>query len=209
MNRSWFITFEGIEGSGKSTQIELFRDYLELKGYSVLVTREPGGTKIGDQIRKILLNPDNKGLDPVAEAFLYASSRVQLVKEVIAPALEDGHIVLCDRYVDSSYAYQGFGRALSLDEIMSINKYSLDLALPDLTFLLYLPTEDGLRRATALGADRIERENIKFHKRVQEGYLELAKKFPKRIKIVEADHDIEQINKRLVEIFKEELILHG
>ncbi len=209
MKKNWFITFEGIEGSGKSTQIELFRDFLEKKGYSTIVTREPGGTLIGDQIRNILLNPDNKKMEPITEAYLYAASRIQLIREIILPALEEGQFVLCDRYVDSSYAYQGYGRELSLDEIMSINKYAIEKALPDLTFLLYLPTEDGLRRATALEADRIEREAIEFHQQVQNGFLELAEKFPERIKIVEADGEIMQIHQKIVELFQEELVIHG
>lgn len=209
MKKNWFITFEGIEGSGKSTQIELFRDFLEKKGYSTIVTREPGGTLIGDQIRNILLNPDNRKMEPITEAYLYAASRIQLIREIILPALEEGQFVLCDRYVDSSYAYQGYGRELSLDEIMSINKYAIEKALPDLTFLLYLPTEDGLRRATALEADRIEREAIEFHQKVQNGFLELAEKFPERIKIVEADGEIMQIHQKIVELFQEELVIHG
>jgi len=193
-----FITLEGVEGSGKSTQMKFLADYLRGRGYRVLITREPGGTQIGDKIRDILLNPEFKEMDYRTEVLLYAAGRAQHVSQVIKPALKLKKIVICDRYIDSSLVYQGFGRGLTLEDILNINKWATQDLEPDLTILLYIPVEEGLRRATEVYADRIEREGIEFHRKVHEGYRELARKFPKRYYVVEALGDPKEIHREIV-----------
>lgn len=195
-----FITFEGVEGSGKSTQIDLLKEFLSSKGYDVMTTREPGGTPIGDKIRKILLNPDFKEMDYRTEALLYAASRAQHVAEVITRALPKGRIVISDRYTDSSLAYQSFGRGLDQKRLESINKWATGDLDPDLTILLDIPADKGLKRTSRSLADRIEQENLEFHDRVSKGFLKVAKKFPKRIKIVDASRDVEEIHQEVVKI---------
>jgi dTMP kinase len=174
LSRGFFITFEGLEGAGKSTQIKLLQKHLISRGFSTVVTREPGGTYIGDEIRDILLDIDNKDIDYKVEAFLYAASRAQLISKIIKPALEDGKIVLSDRYIDSSLAYQGYGRGLPIDLILEFNEWGTDALQSDLTFLLRLPAEVGLARNVTGQADRIESESLPFHKRVEKGYDEMA-----------------------------------
>lgn len=191
--RGFFVTFEGIEGSGKSTQITLLAATLREQGRRVTLTREPGGTAIGDQIRRILLEPENQGLDPTAELLLYAASRAQHLKEVIRPALARGEIVLCDRFSDATLAYQGYGRGLDIDMIRGLDRLVTGGFLPDLTILLDVDSETGLRRArtrnatTGLHAEaRFENEALAFHQRVRDGYALLAKREPDRFRVVEA-----------------------
>lgn len=181
-----FITFEGIEGSGKSTQQRLLAEYLTGRGVDVVVTREPGGTVVSDCIREILLDPQNGRLDAWSEALLYAASRAQLVAEVIEPALAEGKTVLCDRYVDSSVAYQVYGRGLPHEDVLAVNRPATRGIEPSLTILLMMPTEEGLARATRRAADRIEREAIEFHHRVAEGYRRLTEENPRRIRVFDA-----------------------
>jgi dTMP kinase len=195
-----FITFEGVEGSGKSTQIELLKEFLSDKGYDVVATREPGGTRIGDKIRKILLNPDFQEMDCRAEALLYAASRAQHVAEIIAEAVEGGKIVISDRYTDSSLAYQSFGRGLEQKRLEVINEWATGGLEPDLTILLDIPADKGLRRTSRSLADRIEQENLEFHDRVSKGFLRVAKKFPRRIRVVNASRDVEEIHQEVVKI---------
>lgn len=195
-----FITFEGVEGSGKSTQIDLLAEFLSEKGYEVVSTREPGGTAIGDKIRKIVLNPDFTEMDFKAEALLYAANRAQHVAEVIAPALAQGKIIISDRYTDSSLAYQSFGRDLDQKKVENISEWATGGLEPDLTILLDIPADKGLKRTSRSLADRIEQENIDFHDRVSKGFLKLAKKFPKRFKVIDATKDVDQIHQEVVKL---------
>ena len=189
---SLFITFEGVEGSGKTTQIRLLKKYLTQKGIPCKVTREPGGCPIGEKIRKILLNPDHREMVPLSELFLYEASRAQHVKEVIEPLLQKGVMVLCDRFSDASIAYQGFGRKLDLGLVKRLNRLSSQGIKPDVTFLLDCPSDLGLKRAIQRNQaqrkereERFEREKIQFHHRVRRGYLSLAKKESHRVKVID------------------------
>lgn len=192
MNQGYFITFEGGDGSGKSTQIGRLKSYLENKGYAVILTREPGGTDIGEKIREIILDPNNKEMSDVTEAMLYAASRAQHVAEVIKPAIEAGKIVICDRFIDSSIAYQGYGRGLG-DSVSIINSYAVDKYMPHKTFLLKLKPQAGSRRIEGREKDRIELEAQTFHQTVFEGYEALEKEFPERIVGIDASRTIEEI----------------
>jgi dTMP kinase len=194
MKKNLFITFEGIEGSGKSNQTRLLAQYLTEQGFEVVVTREPGGTEISDMIREILLQPANTRMTASTEALLYAASRAQHVLEVIKPALEQGKTVLSDRYIDSSVAYQVFGRGLPLEMVSEINIWASQGLKPDLTFLLEVPVEEGLKRATKRTADRIEQEEIDFHHRVAEGYRWLAQKEKERIYSIDGLKTKEEIH---------------
>lgn len=182
MRKGKFITFEGPEGSGKTTQINLLKTYLRNEGFSVLITREPGGEKIAERIRKILLSPGD--LEPLAELFLYASSRIQHVEKVIRPALQKGMIVVSDRFCDATLAYQGYGRGISERLIREINRLSTSGVKPDLTILLDIEPAVGLKRARH---NKMERESLAFHRRVRRGYLKLADEEPNRIKIIKVE----------------------
>ena len=196
-----FISFEGPDGSGKSTQIALLKEYLENKGYDCLVTREPGGTKISEQVREILLDPANKAMGYMTEALLYASARAQLMHEVILPALEAGRAVICDRFVDSSAVYQGIARGLGVDEIYKLNAYATEGVLPQLTIHLDLPASVGIaRKKDQKDLDRMEQEASSFHEKVAQGYRDLAKLAPDRIKTVDATKDIAAIHAGVVEL---------
>lgn len=199
-----FISFEGIEGSGKTTQIQFLANRLESLGYDVLTTREPGGCPIADQIRHILLHPDNDRLVPGAELLLYAAARAQHVAEVITPALEQGKIVLCDRYCDATLAYQGYARGLDLNLVQQLNDLAAGTCLPHLTLLLDMHPDQGLHRAQSRNAvaagpaeGRFEQESLIFHSKVREGYLSLAQQEPQRIKIVDAEGTHEQVAMRI------------
>lgn len=190
-----FITFEGIEGSGKSTQIIRLAAHLTQRGYPVIITREPGGTPFGEEIRKVLLSVGTHVLSPQTELFLYLASRTQHLREVILPSLRTGKIVLCDRFSDATMAYQGFGRQLSRPVLKKIITYAADGLLPDLTILLDLEAQEGLSRVQGRGwTNRIDRENLKFHERVREGYLRLARSEPNRIRTVDASNDMESVD---------------
>lgn len=195
MKRGFFIVFEGGEGAGKSVQSQLLTDKLRKNGREVVVTREPGGTRIGEQIRAITHNPENVDLDPVAEAYLMAASRAQHVRETIAPALEAGKVVISDRFVDSNIAYQGFGRELGEDAITTLNKLAVNSAVPDLVILLNVPPDVGHARLDAQGKkkDRLDMQQDDFYNRVHNGYLTLAKKFPNRYVVIDATVSIEEV----------------
>lgn len=208
--RGIFITFEGIEGSGKTTQISLLADYLVARGRSVRLTREPGGTLIGDQVRKILLDPANAALDPRAELLLYAAGRAQHLAELIGPALEGGAIVLCDRFSDATYAYQGHGRGLNLELIGDLDRLVTGGMRPDLTILLDIEASEGLTRARGrnsrhgLGAEaRFENEQLPFHERVRRGYLELARLESGRFRVVDASPQPEAVHREVRRIVDE------
>jgi dTMP kinase len=185
VERGTFITFEGIEGSGKSTQAALLKAFLEERGHEVLVTREPGGSPIGEQIRRVLLDPANHSMVPLAELLLYEASRCQHVEVVIRPALEAGKTVICDRFFDASTAYQGYARGLGIALVGELNLVATGGRKPDLTIVLDLPVDIGLRRL-GRNLDRIEREAVEFHERVRQGYLRIAEEEPGRVKVVNA-----------------------
>ncbi len=201
-----FITFEGLDGCGKSTQMELLAADLRERGYVVLVTREPGGTVLGEAIRDILLDPRYRGMSPRAEALLYAAARAHLVKQVIRPALEDGQVVLCDRYLDSSLAYQGYGRGLGTDDIITLNVWATECLFPDLT--LFLDLDDSLRSSRlAAVPDRLEAEDDEFHRRVSEGYRDLLQVHPHRIRRVDARGTEVEVYERVRTFIEAELEL--
>ncbi len=179
-----FITFEGCEGSGKSTQIRLLSERLREEGIKHIVTREPGGSGIAEQIRAIILNGRNTSMTDECEALLYAAARAQHLREKVAPALEEGALVLCDRYVDSSLAYQGYARGLSMEFIEQINCFALEEFTPDLTLFLDISPEQAFaRKHGADRSDRIESLGLPFHMKVYEGYLKLAERFPRIVKV--------------------------
>ena len=194
MSRGIFITMEGPDGSGKSTQIELLRGYLEEKGYDVIITREPGGTVISEAIREIILNKDFTEMSSMTELMLYASARAQLVSEVIGPTIDSGKAVISDRFVDSSVVYQGIARGLGVDTVYEVNSYAIQGYMPDITFLLDLSAEEGVRRKKdQKELDRMEQESLDFHRKVVEGYRTLAEKSPDRIIRIDATLPIEEI----------------
>lgn len=184
-----FITLEGPEGSGKSTQSRLLCAYLKKEGYRIVYTREPGGTIIGEKIRRILLDPKNKAMNATTEMFLYMASRSQLMEEVILPALKQGRIVVCDRFLDATICYQGYGGGLDIGRIKEIGKLATSGITPDLSIFLDIETIEGLKRS-GKNPDRIERKSIAYHRRVRKGYLELARQNPRRIKVISAAGDI-------------------
>ncbi len=192
-----FITFEGVEGSGKSTQIKRLTKHLEDAGRTVTVTRQPGGCDLGNTLRAILLSTKTKNLDSRAELFLYLADRAQHVAEIIRPALRAGHVVLCDRFADSTVAYQGYGRGLDVALLNTLNDVAVAGAWPIHTFLLDIDPEQGLRRALARNIEagatvnegRFEAEHLDFHKRVRQGYLALANAHPRRFRVVDAAKD--------------------
>jgi dTMP kinase len=207
---SLFITFEGVEGSGKTTQIRRLKRYLTQRGIPCKVTREPGGCPIGENIRKILLNPDHHGMAPLSELLLYEASRAQHVKEVIKPFLKKGGVVLCDRFSDASTAYQGYGRKVDLNWVAKLNRLSSQGIKPDVTFLLDCPSDLGLKRALrrnrALKQERegrFENETIQFHHRVRRGYLSIAKREPQRMKVIDTRQGEEKVYQRIRQIVDE------
>ena len=206
MDRGLFISLEGPDGSGKSTQAKLLMAFLSEAGYRALLTREPGGTAIGEKIRELLLDKRYSEMDSRAEALLYAAARAQLVTEVIEPALERGEIVICDRFVDSSTAYQGYGRKLG-GSIGILNEFAVAGCMPDITFLFIIDPETGKSRIRAANMDRLECERTEFHEDVYRGYRELEKLYPGRIAGIDASGGIDEIQSKVRERLKE--ILKG
>lgn len=188
MIKGFFITFEGSEGCGKSTQSKSLYDYLKRKGFSVIYLREPGGTKISEKIREILLDSKNDSMSAESEMLLYMAARAQVVAELIKPALLKGKIVICDRFLDSTLAYQGYGLGMDKCLIQQIGDFVTGGIKPDLTFLMDLPVKAGLSHRSGL-KDRIEKRSLSYHDRVREGYLSLAKEEPQRIKIIKVEID--------------------
>jgi dTMP kinase len=179
-----FITLEGCEGSGKSTQMSRLAALLREAGADVHALREPGGTAVGEQVREILLSPAHQGMDAVTEVLLYEAARAEHVAHVIRPALEAGAVVICARYADSSTAYQGYGRGLDLAMVRSLNDWATGGLVPGCTLILDVPAAEGLALATHEGADRLEREAVAFHERVREGYLTMAREEPERFVVI-------------------------
>jgi len=196
-----FITLEGPEGSGKSTQIRRLAKCLEAMGYPVITTREPGGTPIGDQIRHVLMWMENQELHPRTEILLFLAARAQLVEQVIKPALQDGKIILCDRYGDSTLAYQGYGHGLDLEQLREMLDFATDHLKPDLTILMDLDVKTGLMRKQAEDEwNRLDAYEVLFHERVREGYLNLAHAEPERWQIVDASKGIDAVQEDLFQI---------
>jgi len=192
-HKGLFITFEGPEGCGKSTQSRLLRDYLMKCGYPLIYTREPGGTKLGELIRRVLLNSGNVDITDLAELFLFEACRSQIVKEVIRPALAGKKVVICDRFSDATLSYQGYGGKLPLGIIKVLDRIATGGMKPDLTILLDINTLTGLRRAKAKGLDRMEKKDAGYHRRVRAGYLKLASREPRRIKVIKVIKGIDKI----------------
>ncbi len=210
---AFFITFEGIEGSGKTTQIRRLKKYLLRKNVPCRVTREPGGGPIGDKIRKILLDPLHGDLIPLSELLLYEAARVQHVHEVIKPLLKGRGVILCDRFSDASTAYQGYGRKIHLALVEQLNRIATQGVRPDITFLLDCPADTGLRRAIRRNRDlhqegegRFEAERIQFHRRVRRGYLAIARKEPRRVKIIDTRQGEEKVFEKICQIIDERII---
>ena len=192
-----FIVMEGPDGSGKTTQINLLKEYLEEAGYECLITREPGGTVIGEEIRQLILNPEHKEMSPVTEMLLYAASRAQLVHEVIGPALEEGKIVISDRFVDSSIVYQGIARKLGISTVSVVNAPGIGIYRPDGIFFIDLSEAEGLRRKKEQkNLDRMEQEGIEFHHMVAEGYRKVLSGRPEVMKI-DGGRSIDTIQKKI------------
>ena len=205
MNRGIFISIEGPDGSGKSTQIRNIKRFFADKNIEIVFTREPGGTAIGDRIREILLDNNCKEMDYMTEAMLYAASRAQHVAQVIKPALEAGKIVICDRFVDSSIAYQGYGRKLG-DSVAVINSYAVAGCMPDVTFLMKLDPGIGKSRLSNRNhEDRLESEKVTFHQEVYNGYLQLEKDNPERIVGIDASRGIDEIRDEIYKKLEEVL----
>ncbi|BDQ36069.1 thymidylate kinase [Pseudodesulfovibrio nedwellii] len=205
-----FITFEGIEGTGKSTQITKIKEYYESQGKEVFLTMEPGGSRVGTELRKMLLHVDNKDITPITELFLYLADRAQHIAQVIRPALEEGKVVLCDRFADSTIVYQGYGRGLDTQVLKQLNEVAVDGLWPDLTIILDIDPEIGLKRAMLRNIEdgkakeegRFEAEHISFHNRIREGYLTWAALNRDRIKIVNAAATPEDVFDRIKNVLE-------
>lgn len=197
MSKGLFITFEGTDGCGKTTQIELLKTYLETKGYKVILTREPGAKGLGTKLREILLNYDGE-VSSNCESFLFLADRAQHVDTLIKPAIERGEIVLCDRHTDSTVAYQGYGRGLDLEQIHMLNNLATSGLKPDITFLFDIDIETAQQRV-GKSKDRMESAGMEFFKRVRQGYLEIAKSEPQRVKVLDATQKVEDISQKVIE----------
>lgn len=200
MSKGMFITFEGGDGCGKTTQIKLLDKYLREKGYETILTREPGSVGLGEKIREILLNYDGE-VSSVCESFLFLADRAQNVDCVVKPALEAGKIVICDRHTDSSVAYQGYGRGLDISRINMLNNIATSGLKPDLTIVLDVDVETSQSRVGA-EKDRMESAGIEFFERVRKGYIEIAKQEPERVKVVDSTQSIEDIHKQILELIQ-------
>lgn len=203
-----FITFEGGEGSGKSTIIKLIYEQLIKDNFKVVLTREPGGTKISEDIRNVILDKANTKMDSVTEALLYAASRRQHLKELIWPSLKEGKIVICDRYLDSSLAYQGYARGIGKDLILNINKFATDDTYPDITFLFDIKPELGLARINKNNqreVNRLDLEKIDFHNKVREGFLKLSEEYKDRFIVIDASKSIDEVFNEVYSKIKEKI----
>ena len=208
-----FITLEGIEGSGKTTQAKYIAHFLQSRGHDCIMTREPGGTEIGKKIRAILLDPDSKGMDPLTELLLYNADRAQHVKELVSPCLSAGKTVICDRYYDATLVYQGFARGLEIELINGLHQLIFEGLKPNITILLDLPTQLGLSRAwrqiengTRDGTEaRFEEETLSFHENVRSGYLKLARMEPERFIIIDASRDKHKVKEAIINVLSAEI----
>ncbi|MBQ4098547.1 MAG: dTMP kinase [Clostridia bacterium] len=206
--KGYFITLEGCEGSGKSTQLKKLEEFLKDSGVDFIFTREPGGTPIAEQIRKIILDGNNTQMCDETEALLYASARVQHIKEKIIPSKKEGKIVICDRYIDSSFAYQAYARGLGMDFIKGVNVYAVENCMPDLTLFLDISPEDAFaRKGGADKDDRLEQSGIEFHKKVYLGYKTLASENTNRIVCIDAKKSADEVFAQIVKVLKEREII--
>ena len=203
MQRGLFITFEGADGCGKTTQIKLLKEYLEKSGYKVVLTREPGAKGLGEKIREILLNYDGVVSDR-CESFLFLADRAQNIDIIVNPAVQEGKIVLCDRHIDSTVAYQGYGRGLDLERINKLNQLATDGRMPDLTVVFDIDVETSMKRV-GKEKDRMESAGIEFHNRVRKGYLEIAKNDPERVKVVDGAMSVDEVFEKVKEIINKTL----
>ncbi len=204
MAKGLFITFEGPDGCGKTTVCRKVCEKLMEEGYEIVHTREPGGVGIAEEIRDVILNPENTAMDARTEALLYAASRRQHLVEKVIPALEQGKLVLCERFVDSSLAYQGYGREIGFDQVLAINEFAIDGLFPDLTLYLDIEEEAGLARIqNRKFKDRLDVESLAFHHRVNEGYQEVLKHFKDRIRVVDASMPLEDVVATSFKLIKE------
>lgn len=205
---SLFITLEGPEGSGKSSALKIVKEALEKLGYEIVVTREPGGTLISEQIRNVILDKANTKMDPRTEALLYAASRRQHLVEKIWPSLKEGKIVFCDRYLDSSLSYQGYARNLGVDDVLKVNEYATEGTYPDLTFLFDIDPELGLERISKNAdreVNRLDVEKLSFHQKVREGYLQLSKRFKDRYVVIDASKSLEEVSNQVLKAILDKL----
>ena len=209
--RGIFISFEGVEGAGKSTQAKLLAEYIAKLGYLIVLTREPGGTPIAEHIREILLEPGNTDMTDITEILLYLASRSQHVRQLILPALSEGKVVICERFSDATFAYQGYARGFDLNSLEQMNEIATGGLKPDLTIFLDLEAEDGLSRKSEDDLDRLESESIDFHRRVRKGYFAIARKSPQRVKVIDARGSIEDVHLRVKECIDQRLAasMHG
>jgi len=203
MNKGLFITFEGADGCGKTTQLQLLKKYLEDNGYEVVVTREPGSKGLGEKIREILLNYNGIVADR-CESFLFLADRAQNIDTIVKPAVSSGKIVLCDRHIDSSVAYQGYGRGLDIEQIKNLNSLATGGMLPDLTFVFDIDIETSMQRV-GKNKDRMESAGNEFFNRVRNGYIELSKQEPVRIKVIDAKGAVNDIHQKVITIIKSAL----
>ena len=197
LKKGVFITFEGVEGCGKSTHSKLLFEYLKKSGYRAIHTREPGGTKLGEAVRRVLLDSPKIRISDLAELFLFEACRAQVVKEIIRPALDKYSIAISDRFSDATLSYQGYGGRIDLAKIKTLDRVATAGLVPDLTILMDIDTLEGLRRARKKGIDRIEKKDLSYHKRVRDGYLKLSKQYPGRIKIVEVCGRIPEVQAKI------------
>ncbi|HOP75781.1 MAG TPA: dTMP kinase [Bacillota bacterium] len=209
MAKGYLITFEGLDGSGKSTQALKLKEALSRKGYSVVLTREPGGTPLAEEIRRVILTPTTEPLVPMAEILLYAASRAQHVENLIKPALAEGKIVISDRFIDSSIAYQGYGLGWDVEVVKAVNRMAVNGLMPDLTFFIDVSVEKALERIKGrqhrAEADRIESREMLFHRKVREGFIQLSKSDSRFVRVESEEHSIESIHRDIMEILQRKL----
>lgn len=206
-----FITFEGVEGAGKTTALSYIHNQLTEAGYQVIRTREPGGIEIAEKIRDVILNPEHTAMEARTEALLYAAARRQHLVERVLPALEEGKIVLCDRFIDSSLAYQGYARGLGIDEVYEMNRFAIGDAMPDLTILFRIDPVEGLKRIAAnkdREQNRLDLEKIDFHQKVFNAYEQLIDRFPNRIQPINASQPVEAVQNECLNLIKNQLNIH-
>ena len=206
MKKGLFISFEGPDGSGKTTCSKGVYERLKNEGYDVIYTREPGGIDIAEQIRNVILDPNNTKMDARCEALLYAASRRQHLIEKIIPAINQGKIVICDRFIDSSLAYQGYGREIGIEDVLKINQFSIEGYFPDLTIYYDIDPQSGLNRiASRKNLDRLDVESLNFHNRVHQGYQIVCQMFPDRIKVIDASKSKQEVSEQTYQLIKEKI----
>lgn len=208
MKRGFFITVEGGEGAGKTSAIDAILEQVKARGYDVLSTREPGGIPIAEQIRSVVLDRNNTAMDPRTEALLYAAARRQHLAEKVIPALEAGKVVVCDRFIDSSLAYQGYARELGMDEVFAINRFAIGDWMPDLTVFMDVRPEIGLARIRAdqgREVNRLDLESMTFHNKVREGYLQVLRQFPERVVRVDAERELDKVLEDIGQMLNQKL----